>query len=63
MKYETFTEIADDLKNGYSVFHRITSKHDKDDCFAWQKGIEDFAKWLDENGYIVANKPSDLYSN
>jgi hypothetical protein len=56
MKYETFTEIANDLKDGNSIFHRITSKHEENDCFAWQQAIEDFAKWLDDHGYVVVSK-------
>lgn len=53
-----FEDIAGELTDGYSLFHRITSKHDEHECFAWQTGIHDFAKWLDNNNYKVVQLPA-----
>jgi hypothetical protein len=43
----TFKELAEELIYGFSVFHKC-SNHTPDECSGWQKGIEDFAVYLDE---------------
>ena len=62
MKYNNFTEISQDLTEGRSIFHLIDSKHDEKDCYAWQQGVHDFGKWLDEKGFIVVEPPNKAYS-
>ena len=39
-----FENIAENLTYGYSIFHKITSKHTEEECIGWQKGIREFAE-------------------
>ncbi len=53
--YENFTEIGEHFVKGECWTHSL-SDHSPDDCFAWQHGVLEFAKWLDAVGLkIVAN--------
>ena len=53
--YEKFSEIADAFVNGDSWPHKL-SDHEDAECLGWQKGVRQFAKWLDTAGVqIVAN--------
>lgn len=45
--YESFEEIAEDFKKGEAWTHTI-SGHTPDECVPWQKGILEFAKFLDK---------------
>ena len=54
---KNFVEIGDAVTDGYSIFHRITYKHPKEECIGWQRGIDNFCEWLDEEGYLVVNVP------
>lgn len=56
--YETFEEISKVLTDGRSIFHVVESKHNDEDCLAWQQGVHDFGKWLDSNGYKVVKTES-----
>jgi hypothetical protein len=58
--YETFYELSRMLTGGMAIFHLIYSKHDDKDCFAWQQGVHDFARWLDENGFEITRKDEDF---
>lgn len=49
MLYESFSEFADDFVNGENRAHRC-SDHTPDECYGWQKGVKEFAKWLDDAG-------------
>ena len=50
---ETFKDTAKLLTYGFSEGHLFTYKHSYEECLGWQKGIQNFADWLDDNGYIV----------
>jgi hypothetical protein len=58
--YESFTEIAKDFTDGNSITH-VLSDHEQKDCFAWQHGVHEFAKWLDSEGLKIISNP-DVYS-
>lgn len=53
--YETFYDLADHFRSGYSSTH-TQSKHTPEECVGWQEGIIEFAEWLDENGYQLKQK-------
>ena len=55
--YKNFVEIGDDVTDGYSMFHKITYKHPEEECIGWQRGIDNFCEWLDENGFAVVEVP------
>jgi len=57
--YETFNEIAEDFKDGEHWTHKL-SDHTTDDCFAWQHGVAEFAKFLDACGVKIIQNP-DIY--
>ena len=50
--YESFEEIANDFKDGEHWTHQL-SDHTSDDCFAWQHGVSEFAKFLDACGVKI----------
>jgi hypothetical protein len=53
--YESFTEIAEHFTDGECIFH-VASEHSPDDCYGWQTGVLEFAKFLDGVGLkLVAN--------
>jgi hypothetical protein len=47
--YESFAEFADDFVAGESMAH-CGSRHTADECFGWQKGVKEFARWIDAAG-------------
>ena len=57
--YESFTEIAEDFTRGESWAHSF-SDHTPDDCFAWQHGVREFAKFLDEYG-LKMTENTEIY--
>lgn len=54
--YKTFTEMAKDFRNGELWTYQL-SDHICDDCVAWQHGIMEFAKWLDEVDIKMIENP------
>jgi hypothetical protein len=54
--YESFEEIAADFVNGDHLTHK-GSKHDPDECLAWQHGVREFARWLDACGVKIIENP------
>ena len=57
--YESFSEIADDFTSGYHWTH-VCSDHSSDECFPWQHGVDEFAKFLDTCGVKIIANP-DIY--
>lgn len=53
--FDSFEEIAHGVIYGKSIFHGL-SDHTGKDCIPWQKGVLEFAKYLDEKGYKVKYK-------
>lgn len=54
--YESFEELAGAMTDGEGTLHSrncALNKHYEDPCFAWQKGVNDFAGWLDHIGAKV----------
>lgn len=47
--YESFSDFAKDFVDGESRSHRL-SDHTRDECCGWQKGVKEFAQWLDDAG-------------
>lgn len=60
--YKSFSEIATDFKAPSSWTHS-NSKHSHHPavCDAWQQGITEFAKFLDEIGMKIVQNP-DIYN-
>ena len=58
--YENFSEMAEDFRAGEHWTHQL-SDHTSDDCFAWQHGVMEFAKWLDEVGVKIIENP-EIYA-
>ena len=57
--YEKFEELGEAFRDGEHWTHQL-SKHTPDECFAWQHGVMEFAKWLDTAGVrIIANPEID----
>jgi len=54
--YETFEEIAEEFKDGEHWTHKL-SDHIPDECFAWQHGVIEFAKFLDACGVKIIQNP------
>ena len=54
--YESFEEIADHFRTGESWTHQL-SDHTSDECFAWQQGVMEFGKWLDNAGLKIIQNP------
>lgn len=54
--YESFSEMADDFKNGDYLTHKC-SDHTPAECFPWQHGVTEFAKWLDACGVRIIQNP------
>lgn len=54
--YETFEEIAEDFVDGDHWTHRL-SDHTNNECFAWQHGVAEFAKFLDAFGVEMISNP------
>jgi hypothetical protein len=54
--YESFTEIADDFTNGDHWTHAL-SDHTSDECYPWQHGVDEFAKFLDTCGVKIISNP------
>jgi hypothetical protein len=50
--YESFEEIAVDFKDGNHWTH-ILSDHKPEECYAWQHGVTEFAKFLDAVGVRI----------
>jgi len=68
--YQKFNELAEEMKRGEGSLHQnncalnYVTKKDKfynNPCLAWQKGVSDFAEWLDYLGIKV--KISDKKDN
>lgn len=49
---ENFTILAETLTYGMSEFHQ-KSEHRPEECLAWQHGVLEFAKWLDDHNYLL----------
>lgn len=54
--YKDFEEIARDFTHGNHWTHRL-SDHTSEECFAWQHGVHEFAKWLDAVGVKIIENP------
>lgn len=67
--YESFEELADTMTDGEGILHLYNcAKNEKDPfyddpCMSWQKGVTDFAEWLDHIGLKVEipDKAEDFY--
>jgi hypothetical protein len=57
--YENFAEVAEDFTRGESITHRL-SGHPSEECIGWQKGVAEFAAWLDNVGAKISQDP-DLF--
>ena len=57
--YESFEEIAESFRDGYSYTHQL-SNHSNDECFAWQHGVIEFAKFLDQIG-LKLTEDTEIY--
>ena len=55
--YENFAEIAEHFTDGECWTHKL-SKHSAADCLAWQAGVQEFGKWLDEVGLKMLADPN-----
>jgi ATP phosphoribosyltransferase regulatory subunit HisZ len=55
----TYTELAQKLCYGNSLFHAVESAHSKDECESWQRGIYEFAKWLDTHEFEVIQSQTE----
>jgi hypothetical protein len=53
--YESFGELADLVVDGEKLPHMM-SDHTVEECLGWQKGVKEFARWLDDAGYKVITK-------
>ena len=56
--YETFEELAEAMCNGDGLLHLFNcvvndDKFQGDYCIAWQKGVKNFAEWLDYIGVKI----------
>lgn len=63
--YESFTDIAEDFKDGSHGTH-MYSDHTYEECFPWQHGVMEFAKFLDGCGVKIIANPEiyeELYDN
>lgn len=60
---KNFVEIGNAVTDGYSMFHRITYQHPEEECIGWQRGIDNFCEWLDEEGYFVVKVPPNNASS
>ena len=54
--YESFSEVAEDFVTGEYWTHSL-SPHSSSECFGWQKGVQEFAKWLDSSGAKILENP------
>lgn len=57
--YESFIEIAEDFTNGDHWTH-VCSDHTSEECYQWQHGVQEFAKFLDTCGVKIIANP-DIY--
>jgi hypothetical protein len=55
--YESLYEIAEDFCNGEHWTH-LLSDHSPDECYAWQHGVYEFAKFLDSAGVQLVQNPN-----
>ena len=55
--YETFTEIAEDFRDGDHWTHSLSEHENGEECFAWQHGVMEFGKWLDKCGVKIIQNP------
>lgn len=55
--YESFEELAKCMVDGGKILHVFNCAYENDKipdkCCAWQKGVEDFAGWLDHIGIKI----------
>jgi hypothetical protein len=47
--YESFSELAEAMTAGDGLLHKRNCPGEND-CIAWQRGVKDFAGWLDHIG-------------
>lgn len=56
--YETFEQLANAMCKGGGALHAFNCPYGgpdrpNDDCISWQRGVRDFAGWLDHIGVKV----------
>ncbi len=54
--YESFSEFAEDFVDGEKRAHAL-SPHSPDECYGWQKGVKEFAQWIDDAGGKLLCEP------
>lgn len=65
--YESFADLADAMVDGEGMLHRFNCAMGdalyNNPCLAWQKGVRDFAAWLDHIGVSVeiSDKADNFY--
>ena len=57
MSFENFDDVANCFTRGENWTH-ADNEHSAEDCLAWQKGVHDFGKFLDQHGTV----PPEVFS-